>query len=296
MRTVYAARSSKGTKHVNTVRAVAHPTFAVAEFFRNSDSDKMRARWLGLGLKDVTPLWSTERHVHTFSTDADVPKWPTFQEQLSDVEADWYYVSGHHGRQFMSDFNVVTDDPVVHGNTQAEVGFFNERYHQGRWKHNTHDNPGLPQPNEVFVSTSDKPASAPLGPVDNPLYLNGRPDCKGMILMGCNTLAYKTVRNALMNAFAKAVIIGFVGQTPLGDEAVEPIRTVLGRSFFIEPPTDTDKLKKLVLDLNTAYRRVLPGTMAVQQGSSLYKCNKQVTDVRVHPAGGDLTRDDYRHA
>jgi hypothetical protein len=293
VRTVYAARSSQGTKHVNTVRAIAHPTFAVAEFFRSSDSDKMRARWLGWAFKDITPLWSADRRVHTFTTDRDVPQWPTFQQQLADVHADWYYLSGHHGRQFGREY-MPGDDQIAHGNNQKEVGFFNERYHSGRWKHNTPANPGLPQPNEVYMSMSTVPTSTPLGPQDNPLYLKGRPDCKGMILMACSTLRYKSVRTALMSAFPNAVIIGFLAQTPLGDEALGPIAQVCSRSFFIEPPTDADTLKRVVKDLNVAYRRFKPGTLAIQQGSSLYKCNNDLSEVRVLGAGNAQTAEDMR--
>jgi hypothetical protein len=276
MSSSYVARSSTGTRHRNTIRAVPHPTFAVAEFYKTSDSNKMRDKWLGWAFRDVTPLWSKTAHCHTFSTAANVPKWPKFQDKLAGSHADWYYLSGHHGRQFTTD----PIDPDVL-DTQTEIGFFNEAYHRGRWAHR--DWPATPA--EVYMTMGHAPAGA-LGPDDNPLYAEARPKCKGVILMGCNTLIYRQVRIALSKAFPNAVLIGYMSKTPNDDSALEPVLKLCGRDFFLKPPSDDAPLEDLAKRFNVLFKP--HGFMTLQRGSRLYCANHKRTATKSFPIDTDF--------
>src|SRR5215203_2796248 len=86
-------------------------TFAIMEFLENSDSTQIASCWEKFGAKDISPLWPGKRPVPSFKMDAPtIGRWPEFQKAMVDVEADWYYWSGHHSCRFSSDNDRWTED------------------------------------------------------------------------------------------------------------------------------------------------------------------------------------------
>src|SRR5437867_1175963 len=92
-----------GPSDYNTVNST-NLTIAFMEFLQESDSNMMKALWRSYGWEDISPIWSNRATVPTFKQDpAIIAQWSEFQSAMTDCEADWYYLSGHHGRQFMRD-------------------------------------------------------------------------------------------------------------------------------------------------------------------------------------------------
>jgi hypothetical protein len=199
------------------------------EFLLNADSNSMKRIWLQHGFKDESPIWGSQSIVPTFKNQRSViEQWPDFQWQMQEVDADWYYLSGHHGRRRSADREGV--DAPTHANTQQDVGFFNAHYHHGTWE--GHAAKEL----EVYMSTSTGPWDVyEHGPRDNPLHGQPHTKCKGLMLVGCNTLLYLSVRRMLLKYFPNAVIMGLMSTE--NSAITKILRTVRkhGRGFFVNP-------------------------------------------------------------
>src|SRR5262249_38989796 len=161
----------------------------------------------------ISPLWGDRPTVPTFKQDpAIIAQWPDFQHAMTQCEADWYYLSGHHGRQFEQDTERFTNNMEMN-NTLSRTGFFNEPYHVGRWHQATLEDPYKGEsPSEVYMTTSDDDWGTGLGPEDNPLYNTPHENCKGLLLVGCNSLINRVTRGMLNKYFPNAVIIGLISR------------------------------------------------------------------------------------
>src|SRR5215813_8693079 len=79
-------------------------TIAFMEFLLDGDSNMMKSLWRSYGWDDISPIWGDRPTVPTFKQDPRIiEQWPDFQSAMTECEADWYYLSGHHGRQFDRD-------------------------------------------------------------------------------------------------------------------------------------------------------------------------------------------------
>jgi hypothetical protein len=257
------ARGASGQNPVATFNQSS--TFAIMEFLENSDSNQIKQIWTKYKAKDVSPLWGTESTVKTFKKDkAVIDKWHDFQKQMKDVDADWFYLSGHHGREFASDNAGVA--PADHQNNQKEIGFFNHVYHHHTWEKGL---TGTADPLEVYMTTSNAPADATnLQYTDNPLYTRSRPAVKGVLLVGCNTLFYRNTRIALNTFFPGAVIIGLMSTESASILRISKLFEKHGKAFFDDPTTVPPA--DLVKQINTGKGSY--DYMGVQYKNTLYAC------------------------
>jgi len=125
-------------------------------------------------------------------------------------EPDWWYISGHHA-------NHDWPDNKYYAKTY-DVGFFNGPYH-----HYYHTSGVTPRKvkNAIFMTTSlennsaFKATSTGKDLLDNqirpnPLYKTGKNDkCKGLFLIGCNTLSFFSERLMFQKFFPNAIIFGY---------------------------------------------------------------------------------------
>src|SRR5262245_11171299 len=98
-----AERPTGALYNYNTVNST---TLAIAfmEFLLESDSNTMKSLWRSYGWEDISPFWGDRPTVPTFKQDPKMFEvWSDYQEAMTECEADWYYLSGHHGRQFKRD-------------------------------------------------------------------------------------------------------------------------------------------------------------------------------------------------
>lgn len=234
------ARVANGLNGHGTVNSTTL-SIAFMEFLLESDSNTMKSLWRSYGWKDISPLWGDRPTVPTFKHDpAIIGQWPDFQREMTQVEADWYYLSGHHGRQFDRDTERFANNMEMN-NTLSRTGFFNEPYHTGRWDRATLEDPYQGEdPQEVYMTTSEDDWGAGLGPQDNPLYNAPHEQCKGMLLVGCNTLANRQTRRMLNTYFPNAVIIGLISRETDALTKILNVIRPLGPQFFIDPKGTID--------------------------------------------------------
>jgi hypothetical protein len=120
------ARGANGADPYGTFNQSS--TYAIMEFLETGDSNQIKQVFNKFKAKDISPLWGNQSTVPTFKKDKKtIDKWFDFQTQMKDVDPDWVYLSGHHGREFKSDADGMSSRE--HMNTQKEVGFFNHVYH-----------------------------------------------------------------------------------------------------------------------------------------------------------------------
>jgi hypothetical protein len=211
-------------------------TIAFMEFLSNSDSNSMKSLCLSQGLRDVSPIWGHRGDVPTFKSDPGViAQWPRFQREMTGVEADWHYVSGHHGAQFKKDKHLYAE--AIHQvNNHDRVGLFNHEYHEGRWTHATVDAPQAGQvAHEVFMFSSRDDWTYDLGPQDNPLFNHPHEQAKGVLLIGCNSLIYQASRRMWAKYFPNAVIVGLMSREGCSISQILPAVRRYGREFFTDP-------------------------------------------------------------
>src|SRR5262245_40347230 len=230
------ARVESGLNSYGTVNSTTL-TIAFMEFLMDFDSNAMKSLWLSHGWRDISPLWGQRPTVPSFKSDrVIIERWPEFQWEMTQIVADWYYVSGHHSSQFITDLNRFPG-VLEFANEQEKGGFFNEPYHLGRFEHGT---PGDPlrgeQPGEVFMdSTDDTWAGGRLGPEDNPLYNTPHENCRGVMLVGCNSLLFRRARVLLSQYFPNAVIIGLISKEANTITRIMDVIKPLGPDFFLDP-------------------------------------------------------------
>src|SRR5215510_12685443 len=119
---------SRQAAGVDTYGTINSTTLSIAfmEFLSEGDSNMMKQLWLSYGWEDISPIWGNQRNVPTFKdSPAVVEEWPEFQRDMMQCEADWYYLSGHHGRQFAADADRF-DSGLDLENFLSRAGFFNE--------------------------------------------------------------------------------------------------------------------------------------------------------------------------
>jgi hypothetical protein len=230
------ARAVAGEEPVGTLNQQT-TTFAIMEFLMDADSNAIKALWRKHGFADISPIWGGRSQVPTFKDQATVIRqWPDFQRQMTDVEADWYYVSGHHGPEFESDYDWWGEGAFWRYNHVDRVGFFNEIYHHGVWHDDSVDNPTAhASPLDVYMKTASDDWVYDLGPQDNPLFNAPHTQCKGVMLVGCNTLIYRHCRMLWRYYFPNAVVIGMMSKE--SNSIARILNTVqqYGREFFLDP-------------------------------------------------------------
>jgi hypothetical protein len=159
---------------------------------------------------------------------------------MTECEADWYYLSGHQGRQFSADEDRF-DTGLDMANTLSRAGFFNEPYHIGRWDKGSLEEPDKGErAHEVYMTMSEDEWVYELGRSDNPLYNAPHENCLGLILVGCNSLTYRSVRSKLNQYFPNAVIIGLISKEIAAINKIMKVVKPLGREFFIDPKWTID--------------------------------------------------------
>ena len=211
-------RPEATSKFAGLVSLLQTPTFAVTELLGTSDSAAWKKHMVGLGFKDVTPVYGNRKGVVTFDklTSED---WLRYQDEFSQsywaLAADWQYFSGHHSAHIHP--NYISGDFMEVLNSHDDCGFFNEAYHQGTFE--GHDE----RPNSIFMRMSKNPSSPTPDRHDNPFVLPKSMLTKGVIANGCNTFTYRHTRMWLRKMFPKAVIVGYFDKTPIGAEAVFPL-------------------------------------------------------------------------
>ncbi len=258
-REIHVARSTPSHAIHNRAVVVKPVTFAIVELGDPPDARAFRQSWRGWGFKDVTPLWG-KQGVKSFAlVRSNIARWPEFKEALRSVEADWYFLSGHHGRQFASDWqNPVHEseeqqDLVKYrlANRQREAGFFNKAYNDGQFLHASRNAPDEgKRPNSVYMTTTSE-AGTIAKEYENPLFDRVHPQCKGVLLSGCNTLFMRQVRIAFRRHFPNAVILGTWDKTKeRGLAFSNPILKVCGNGFFTNPPSTEEKIVEFVQKIN----------------------------------------------
>ena len=113
-----------------------------------------------------------------------IDQWPDFQQQMNEIEADWYYISGHHGRQFEA-------------HTLYSPGLDYNNYHTRAPASST--SPITPAASRRRPSTT-RNRRGPTKSSCGPARLGRRPapmtpalqpparKLRGMLLVGCNTM------------------------------------------------------------------------------------------------------------
>jgi hypothetical protein len=251
-------------------------TFAIVEFLGNFDSNAIKKRWVkDLGYTDISPpLPGTGKFsVASFNNKGASPatgpiaQWPSFQLALVDVKPDWFFISGHHGRQFDDDWDGIADDFPAHAAAEKETGYFNEWYHSGTWVNKP---TGPNKKFEIYMTTAHPSLlSVPLKPNDNPLFAEINTKCKGVVLMGCNSMTYPVCRDQWLKFFPNALFIGNTSRVNGGSEAIIPLLQdkICGDEFFRDPPSGDAEMAKLCYRMN----RVLPynvGVLRLQRAGS----------------------------
>jgi hypothetical protein len=236
------ARAVQGDDPVGTLNKTSL-TFAMMEFLVDADSNQMKSHWRKLGFTDISPKWGNRDLVPTFKQDpAIIKQWTDFQSQMAGVEADWYYLSGHHGRRFKSDLSLYPDW-VDHINDTNQVGIFNEVYHHGPWEHDSQSSPDAHRSAlDVYMQTGSDWVYD-MGPTDNPLYGNVHSSCRGFIFVGCNYLMYRSVRQMMAQYFPNALIISTMGKESNAISKIIRVANQYGRELFMNPAgLDHDQL------------------------------------------------------
>ena len=250
--------------------------FAIVEFLGNFDTIGIKKRWVkDLGYTDISPPLpgSGKFSVGSFNNKGKEPatgpiaQWPSFQTALVDVKPDWFFISGHHGRQFDDDWDGIDEHFDAHALNQKETGYFNEFYHAGTWVNSPKKKN---KKFEIYMTTAHAPSlSEPLKANDNPLLAEINTKCKGIVLMGCNSLTYPVCRDAWIKSFPNALLIGNTSRVNGGSEAIVPLLQdkICGDTFFRDPPSNGLELAKLCYRMN----RVLPynvGVLRLQRADS----------------------------
>lgn len=203
---------------------------AFMEFLMSADSNAMKRLWLQHGFRDISALWGDQPSVPTFRNDMNViSRWSEFQWEMQSCDADWYYLSGHHSRRHASDMG--HSDYVDIVNQCRDVGFFNEPYHHGTWE-------DLPEEEgEVYMRMGEDVWDEVYEPTrhDNPLYGRVRSECKGVFLVGCNSLTYTHCRQRLVEYFPNAVVIGTLSTESNSISRILPAMQHYGKNFFLNP-------------------------------------------------------------
>jgi hypothetical protein len=221
------SRQNSGSSTANTLDEDPI-TYAFIELLVNSDSTQMKRAWKKWKFKDVSPFYAKLDAVPTFNNPAYIPKWPEYVRAMRDVDADWFYVSGHHATRYGLDG---ARDP-------KETCFFNEPYHMGTWAKETPDEPYEGNTDrEVYMMTSRaRKTKLFFTDHDNPLLVRVRPSCKGLLMAGCNSLSYTADRKMYHEFLPGAVIIG---QFSRESNSISKYQKVLvdhyGAAFFRDP-------------------------------------------------------------
>lgn len=280
------ARAALGALPVGTLNQQTL-SFAFMEFLSDRDSNSMKSLWLKHGFSDVSPMWGNQSNVPTFATNPGIiSQWPQFQQEMQFTEADWYYLSGHHGRMYASDFDG-SQSEIEHVNTQEFIGFFNHVYHDGPWEQASVTNAAKGvSDRDVYMTTSrDNEFYDDLTSIDNPLYSNVHNACKGLMLVGCNTLIYKHDRIMLNTYFPNALIIGLLSTENNSIRKILRVSQSYGRKLF----TNSESIdpEKLVRDLNPQMGII--DRIAVMKSGTLYYTMPDNSVMKV-PATDNLTR------
>lgn len=113
-------------------------TFAMIELSDPTDVNDRRRTWLGRAYRyrDVTPVFNSWSKIPSLNGKIAVSAQTLKSlDEMRKIDADWYMLSGHHGRLYADDmFLPCFSDSKDHINRQDHTGFFNNEYHHGRWE------------------------------------------------------------------------------------------------------------------------------------------------------------------
>jgi hypothetical protein len=212
--------------------------------------------------------------------------WPQYKQAIENAdysdpddpnkEPDWWYLSGHHAGRVKADGFSWSDGKYYA--RLGDVGLFNEIYHDIRDPLPTEP---VKKDGAIFVTTSVEDNSAFKATAEgtnlldsqvrpHPLYKSGKNvDCKGILLIGCNTLTFPEERLMYQKFFPNAVMFGYFFAKAPGDKNTQEanMRSIfraikpMAPSFFEDPERYLgagDSLKDIVarLALKTRRRRI----------------------------------------
>jgi len=237
-------------------------TFAMIETADSADCNARKSQWLAYGFKDITPTFGGQSSVPSLN-DSMVTQGRQMLQAMKSVNADWYMISGHHGIIYTADYtNYLAAngdlDFTAAANGAPNAGFFNEGYHQGRWKWASRTDPdaqnyqtppaGLAQneANEIYIRTTDAASDSEAKmDQDNPVFdsASGTPAPKGIIISACRTLFYLSARKTWSSYFPNAVIIGTNDRIVSGTWVSNAIAAaaMTNESFWRDPQSILDQ-------------------------------------------------------
>ena len=201
------------TKNNRITKIIQQPIrYAVIEM---GDYDDVRVfenelkKICGRKVENVSPAAAKEK-----SFQKDASPWTSYRRAILDgdytgrsgSEPDWWYWSGHHAG--FGDGKYYAES--------GQYGFFNELYYEAykKYLYNKQELPGEIA-NATFMVTSALDSDIDGRPEErkksNPVYAKSDAidDCKGLMLIGCNTLSSSKVQNTLSMTFPNALIIGY---------------------------------------------------------------------------------------
>jgi hypothetical protein len=108
-------------------------TFAMIELADPRDCNNRKRLWKKYGFKDVSPLWANRRKVPSLNGKMVEKDGVQFLSEMEAINADWYVLSGHHGRLYTVDLFTYIGNLRDYFNKLEYAGFFNNNYHHSRW-------------------------------------------------------------------------------------------------------------------------------------------------------------------
>lgn len=220
-------------RHVNVIRK-RPVTFAMIELADPKDCNDRKRLWRRLKFKDVTPEVAHLAKVPSLNNSSALSPGKRLIEGMRWINADWYLLSGHHGRLYASDADAYTNY-YDYAARLDHAGFFNNEYHHGRWSLITRE-PGMQEKlkagmadpewrkkyrkyvlhieRELYLSTTpEAPKVLADFPQTNPLLEPAMQParavrCRGIIISACNTLAFVSTRKFWSRYYPDAAFIG----------------------------------------------------------------------------------------
>jgi hypothetical protein len=238
--------------------------FVMMELSDPRDCDSRRRVWRSkrhYGYLDVTPVFGERKRVPSLFKKKSAKLMNDAiqcRSKMADTVADWYMLSGHHGRLYGADYDA-TLSATNWANSLEYAGFFNDDYHHGRWNGASRADPNwVPsaiytgktkrsmmkhQKWEIYLSTTKEPDPmvAPFT-LDNPLLAKAsrgkrQARAKGFILSACNTLTFSHTREAWDAYYPDAVFIGTFRTIAAGTQVTNAIKKtrLCNRAFWEDP-------------------------------------------------------------
>lgn len=277
-RSTGARRSRNGKQVKNRINRPPVITFAMFELGNPSDCNARRRAWVHrrYSYRDITPVVNKRNKVPSFYSrgfrnNKGLALGKRVLSELKKTNADWYLLSGHHGRLYSSDWD--QSKPLTeYYNKLKYAGFFNNDYHHGRWveatqtspKWNPDTNPDYSRSErkkmkehlkyELYLGNTEKPPST-IAPFDmtNPflepsMKAKRQGKCKGFIISACNTLIYPSVRKTWHDYYPDSVFIGTFRRIGRGGWVTNAIykSKYSNKAFWEDPATALSSERKCI--------------------------------------------------